>query len=253
MANISIVPDSGAGVAAGSTAVRRDGDHEMIRVLITEGFFDAPVSSRDVVRRIRERFGVRWATGRVQIYMKKFLVAGVLHAVKPAGTDKNFWVRASVQRSAALQMIGKSQRVREIENQLFSEALSRRIEPVLGNELQQLRGNFGRNGDCAAFLLRKMLEKLMIIVFGKVHRESVLEDPAKPGGWKGLKEMIELAGKQKIDGVPLLTGKTANEIKGIKFLGDTAAHNPLVNVQMETIVPQMPYIITAYEELAARL
>jgi hypothetical protein len=50
-----------------------------------------------------------------------------------------------------------------------------------------------------------------------------------------------------------LIPKTANEIKGLKFLGDTAAHNPLVSVDMKTIVPQMPYIITAFEELARHL
>ena len=253
MAKISRMSDKGAGKSADTTTFRRDGDHEVIRVLISEGFFDVPESSRDVVCRIRERFGVRWATARVQIYMKKFLLAGVIHAVKPAGTYKNFWVRASVPRARALQMIGKSQRVREMEDELFSDNLRQQLEPILGRELEQLRENFGKNGDCTAFLLRKMLEKLIIIVFGKAQRESVLEDQAKPGGWKGLKEMIELAAKEKIKGVPFLTGKTANEIKGIKFLGDTAAHNPLVNVQTETILPQMPYIITAYEELAARL
>jgi len=47
--------------------------------------------------------------------------------------------------------------------------------------------------------------------------------------------------------------RTGREIKRIKFLGDTAAHNPLTNVEMNTIIPQMPFIITAFEELAKRL
>jgi len=65
--------------------------------------------------------------------------------------------------------------------------------------------------------------------------------------------MIEVAAHEKHQGLPFLTHKTAQETKGIKFLGDTAAHNPKVNVAMTTIVPQMPYIITAYEELAKLL
>jgi len=65
--------------------------------------------------------------------------------------------------------------------------------------------------------------------------------------------MVEIAAREKINGLPFLTPKTANEIKGIKFLGDTAAHNPLVGVDVRTILPQMPYIITAYNELAKRL
>jgi hypothetical protein len=70
---------------------------------------------------------------------------------------------------------------------------------------------------------------------------------------EGLKDIIEIAAKEKINGIPFLIPKTANEIKGLKFLGDTAAHNPLVSVDMQTILPQMPYIITAYEELAKHL
>jgi hypothetical protein len=47
--------------------------------------------------------------------------------------------------------------------------------------------------------------------------------------------------------------KTKREIEGIKFLGDTSAHNSLTNVEMRTIVPQMPFIITAYDELTKKL
>jgi len=65
--------------------------------------------------------------------------------------------------------------------------------------------------------------------------------------------MINIASSEKIRGISFLTPKTAKEIKGIKFLGDAAAHNPLINVDMKTIIPQMPYIITAYEELAKKL
>jgi len=54
-------------------------------------------------------------------------------------------------------------------------------------------------------------------------------------------------------GCLFLSPKTAEKIEGIKFLGDTSAHNPLVNVDMETILPQMPFIITAYKELAKHL
>jgi hypothetical protein len=44
--------------------------------------------------------------------------------------------------------------------------------------------------------------------------------------------------------------KTAKEIEGIKFLGDASAHNPLIIVSMEIIEPVMPFIVTAYSELA---
>jgi len=65
--------------------------------------------------------------------------------------------------------------------------------------------------------------------------------------------MINLASTEKVSGIPFLMPQTAQKIKAIKFLGDTSAHNPLTNVDMEMINPQMPYIITAYKELARYL
>ena len=227
--------------------------YAFLQQLVVEGFFDSPIPSKDVVHRIREKFGKKWKTSHVQTYMRKFMTAGIIHAVKPHGNPNNFWVLASVSRSDALKLIGKTAKVQEIEQQLFSMALTKKLNKNFGPELQELRDNFGRNGNCTAFLLRKILEKLLIIVFGKKGKDALLEDKGRPGGWKGLKDIIEIAAKEKINGIPFLIPKTANEIKGLKFLGDTAAHNPLVSVDMQTILPQMPYIITAYEELAKHL
>ena len=69
----------------------------------------------------------------------------------------------------------------------------------------------------------------------------------------GLKAMIDACMYTKIKGKPFLLPKTGKEIKGIKFLGDSAAHNPLINIDMKMIIPQMPFIITAYEELSNKL
>jgi len=221
--------------------------------LILEGNFDHPVSSEDVVSRISEKFGERWKTIHVQTYMQKFMQADVIQAVKLKGHKGNYWVLSDISREHALRDIGKRKKVREIEGELFSENLIKRLGKDFGRELDELHDNFGRNGNCTAFLLRKILEKLIIIVFAKNGKEKLLEDKNRPGGWVGLQNMIEISAREKLHGIPFLTGKTAKEIKGIKFLGDTSAHNPLADVDMNTIIPQMPYIITAYEELAKRL
>ncbi|MER2514147.1 MAG: hypothetical protein ABTQ25_17315 [Nitrosomonas ureae] len=118
-------------------------------------------------------------------------------------------------------------------------------------ELADLKHNFGNSGTCTAFLLRKILEKLLFLAFAKNGKEAVLLD--QNGKLVGLHTMIALATSNKVGGKPFLMQKTAEEIKGVKFLGDTAAHNPLANVSMKTIVPVMPYIVTAYAELAAML
>lgn len=227
--------------------------YALLQKLIVSGHFDSPVSSEAVVLKIKEKFGKKWKTSYVQTYMKKFMQAEIMHAVKPAGHKGNYWVLASVKREQALGLIGKTRRVREIEEELFSATLMKRLKKSFGRELEELRDNFGKNGNCTAFLLRKILEKLIIIVFSKNGRANLLEDNNRPGGWTGLKDMIEISAREKHNGVSFLVPRTANEIKGIKFLGDTAAHNPLATVEVNTVLPQMPYILTAYEVLAKRL
>jgi hypothetical protein len=230
------------------------GSHaEAIGKLIRDGFFDSPVSSEEVARRVSDRSGRRLKTIHVQTYIKKFQQTEILHAIKAPGIKGNFWVVTSVLRADALRQIGKTKKVMALEAELFSPSLTKTLEKRCPAELVELRDNFGRHGNCTAFLLRKILEKMLIITFAKNGKEDLLEDAARPGGWKGLKDMLETAAREKYDGVPFLTGKTKNKVEGVKFLGDTAAHNPRATVAMETIVPQMPFIITAYEELAALL
>lgn len=234
-------------------ALALKGFHAYIQRLVTEGVFDNPISSKDVVRNIKENVGKSLKVNHVQTYMKKFLEAGIIRAVKPHGNKHNFWVVASVTRNDALKQIGKTAKIIEIEHELFSKDLSAKLEKDFGRELEELRSNFGKYGNATAFLLRKILEKLIIKAFLKQQKGHLLEEKGRPGGWKGLKDMIEIASQEKNHGVPFLQNRTANEIKGIKFLGDTAAHNPMVSVDMTSIIPQMPFIITAYEELAESL
>ena len=225
--------------------------YSWLRELICDGFMDAPVSSAEIVHRIREKFGRKWDTARVQTYMRKFV--GIVHAVKPKGSRVNYWVLASVSRADGLQMIGKSHRVIELEQTLFSPDLESKLQRNFSKELYELRGTFGRYGNCSAFLLRKILEKLLIICFRKVGKSVLIEDNNKPGGLIGLESMIELAMKERVNSVPILSGKTGSHIRGTKFLGDTAAHSPLIDVDVEDILPQMPYVVTAYKELAVHL
>lgn len=165
----------------------------------------------------------------------------------------SFWVLASVPRLNALRAIAQMQAATNPTGDLFSPDLMKKLKKYCPHELQELQDTYGKNGNCSAFLLRKILEKLIIVAFSKNHREHFLQVPARPGGWKGLKNLIEVAAREKIDGISFMVPKTASEIKGAKFLGATAAHNPLVGVDMPSIVPQMPFVVTAYKELARRL
>lgn len=150
-------------------------------------------------------------------------------------------------------MLGKSKKVQEIEHELFSDGLIKKLGKDFAVEFTDLQHNFDRSGTCTAFLLRKILEKLIYLTFAKHGLESKLEDKTQSNRLVGLESMINIAASEKVGGIPFLTSKTAKEVKGMKFLGDAAAHNPLVNVEMRTIIPQMPFIITAFEEVAKKM
>lgn len=139
----------------------------------------------------------------------------------------------------------------QLKKQILPKKLFNKLSKGFGIELTDLYWNYSKSGTCTAFLLRKILEKLIFLTFSKNGLDSKLKDTN--GRFIGLEKMINLASVEKVQGIHFLMPKTAENIKGIKFLGDTSAHNPLVNVDVQTITPQMPFIITAFEELVAKL
>lgn len=153
----------------------------------------------------------------------------------------------------AQKLSAVSVEIEKIGNDLFSDELVKILKKDFKYELEDLKLNFGKSGNCTAFLLRKILEKLIYITFAKNDIVSKLEDKTRIGKFVGLEAMLNIASSEKIKGTPFLMPKTAEEIKGMKFLGDTSAHNPLVEVDMKTIISQIPFIITAYKELAKKL
>jgi len=143
-----------------------------------------------------------------------------------------------------------SKEVDEVESALFDAALVKKFGRDFDQEIADLHLNFGKSGNCTAFLLRKILEKLIYITFAKGKLLQKIGDKNAPGRVVGLDAMIKAAVQEKrSDGRPYLTVNTAKNIEGLKFLGDASAHNPLTEVDMKTILPQMPFIITAYKEL----
>lgn len=210
-----------------------------IRILWEEGFFKDWSNTKKASTYLSER-GNHFSLEalRMSLVRARFLT-------RQRGKDGAF---EYVQKKNA-----SSQKLEEIENQLFSEDLLQKLDKNFTKELDDLQLNFGRSGNCSAFLLRKILEKLIYIAFAHNNIETKLEDKNQPSGLKGLQSMINVAASEKVNGFPFITPKTAQEIKGIKFLGDSSAHNPLIDVDMETIIPQMPFIITAYKELVRHL
>ena len=231
---------------------KRGSKYEFIQKLILSGFFDLPQTTDAIITEVRDIFGKRLKTNEVNVYMRKFM-PDLIRAFRPSGHQGNFWVLASTTKEEALQTLNKNKKILIIEEQLFSEVLIKKLKKDFNIEISDLRHNFGLSGNCTAFLLRKILEKLIYITFSRSGIGMKLENKTEPGRLVGLEAMISLCVSEKVKGIPFLMSKTAQEIRGIKFLGDVSAHDPLTNVDIKTIIPQMPYIITAYEELAKKL
>ncbi len=148
-----------------------------------------------------------------------------------------------IQKTASKEIV--------LDHDLFSDSLINSMGEDFKEEIKDLHLNYGQSGTCTSFLLRKILEKLIFLGFAKNSLSDKLKDSR--GDFLGLKAMLNMASSTKIGGKTFLMPKTAKSIEGIKFLGDTSAHNPLTNVSIRTIIPQMPFIITAYEELSKNL
>jgi hypothetical protein len=62
-----------------------------VRELVLRGFFDAPVTSKQIVEAVRAQFSRRFPAAYVQIYLKPYFEAGILRAQDSNGGRKNVW------------------------------------------------------------------------------------------------------------------------------------------------------------------
>ncbi|MDB5237289.1 MAG: hypothetical protein JWL88_391 [Parcubacteria group bacterium] len=209
-----------------------------ITSLWEQGFFKEPRSKVDIT----EQLTARGVNGSADTIGKAISRSSFLVPRRSKGTI------AYIQNKPAV-----SRAVDAASSELFDEQLIRDLGKPFEKEIDDLRLNFGKSGTCTAFLLRKVLEKLIYIGFAKQKLEKKLEDSSGSGRLVGLEAMINIASKEKVHGIPFITPATAKKIEGIKFLGDVSAHNPLVNIDMKDVIPQMPFIITAYKELVKKL
>lgn len=222
----------------------------LIAKLIRNDFFDSPKKTTELIEKLKGISGKRIDSRIIQTYIKKFMEEDIISSFSIKGEKGNYWYISSLNEGEARSNVGLSKKEEKIAEQLFSDILIARLKPEFDIEIRYLHLVFGKSGTCTAFMIRKILEKLIFLVFAKHNLKHKLESK---GELMGLEATINTAMATTIGGKPVLMPRTGREIKGIKFLGDSAAHNPLVNVDMKTIIPQMPFIITAYEELSKHL
>jgi len=155
----------------------------------------------------------------------------------------------NVSKIFLLEILPKTKKSEPQPLHEFFSKLKRILGPDFDIEIKDLELVYDKSGTCTAFLLRKILEKsLFLALVRSGFKEENLKD--EYGKYVGLDRLLNIAYNSKVDGLPLLTPNTVKNIRGIKFLGDAAAHNYLANVDMEEIKPQIPYILVALKELA---
>lgn len=218
--------------------------------LLKDGEFSNVVSSHDLAHLLNEGAGKKVKVNSLTALMDPLLRDDIIK-VKIIGKGRNkrkFWFPGWIDKgNVVIPLANKSYK----SEQIFSEKLIKALDKDFKNEINDMKLVYGVSGTCTAFILRKILEKLIFITFARNGISDKLKD--KNGDYMGLNAMLNLCTTNKVKGKPYLMPKTEKEITGIKFLGDTSAHNPLTNVDMKTIVPQLPFIITAYEELSTKL
>jgi hypothetical protein len=101
-------------------------------------------------------------------------------------------------------------------------------------------------------MIRKILEKATFLALVK-NGVSERELKHSSGKYMGLESLLERASKTKVKGLPILSPKTFSNLKGIKFLWDASAHNYLVNVEIDDLIPQLPYITVGLKEISTHI
>ena len=155
--------------------LKRNSPHFLIARLIRNKFFDNPKKTQDVIEKIKGISGKRLKSNIIQTYMKKFLSEEIIACFSVKGEKGNYWYINSITEDKARNLTGLSKMEAKIADQLFSDKLLSKLNPSFESEIQDLNVVFGKSGTCTAFLLRKILEKLIFLAFAKHNIENKIE------------------------------------------------------------------------------
>lgn len=184
----------------------------------------------------------------------------IIEIVQKKGNDKlksvirggNVYLTVLTKGKKELNSVLKKPTQVDPDESLIPRTIQARLGDNFQDELRELA--IAQNNQCpicVAFLLRKILEKVLFKAISNCGYGNELHDPN--GNVVNLSVMLRLATDKSFQGHPVLSQRTANEMGRTKFLGDTAAHNPFSTVDMKTINSQLLYIVTALDELSQKM
>lgn len=215
---------------------------ELIKTLYSEGYFSNWKNLKEVSIEL-EAQGFNFSNQLVSLSLLQAVRKKILTRRKIA----NKWEYS--QRQPPESNLGGG-KVLEL-NKILSEITSKKLGDRFQQDIKELNVAFTYDcGNSAAFLLRKILEKAIFYVFSTNGKSSLLKTTSKT---LGLEAMINLCSTEKINGVHILLPKTSKELLGLKFLGDSAAHDYLANIEVSDINHQISYWIMAIKQLLSNL
>lgn len=143
------------------------------------------------------------------------------------------------------------------EKGIKKESNFKEIKECLGDSFKKEMNEFevvsNMCPNCTAFLMRKILDKLLFIVLSKSDKHEKIKEFKENYQLPQLSELINMVSSAEIDHKHVISPKTLQRIKGAKFLGDNAAHNYLASVSFEDITFEISYWRTAIKELSSFL
>ena len=140
------------------------------------------------------------------------------------------------------------------KKELEFEEIKAELGDAFKREIEELEFVSLKCPNCTAFLLRKILEKLLFITVSKSDNQRYIENfKQKENRLPNLTELLNAAKSAKINNLHIITPKNVEKLDGSKFLGDVSAHDYLTSVGFEDIKHEISVWRISVKELASNL
>lgn len=128
------------------------------------------------------------------------------------------------------------------------------LKEILGERFQQefkeLEINMLSCPNSTAFIMRKILEKLMFLSIVKSDFSKKIEEiKNKENRLPNFSELMKFAHQAKINNIHIISPSNYKKIEASKFLGDNSAHNYLSSISFEDIKNEITYWRMAIKDL----
>src|SRR3989344_1662537 len=184
-----------------------------------EGYFEAYRTVKEISDKIWKDYKVDAGNITMTLKLKKYL----------RNSSGKGWKQI---KPPSKKFVTKSDDIVELQN-----ILGVKFE----KEIYELKIALQNQPDCTAFLMRKILEKLLFLTLIKSNQKDKIDEYKKKnfGKLPQLGNLINLAKMAQINNIYVTTSNNLDRVENSKFLGDNSAHNYLINISFEDIKPEI--------------